>query len=898
MSNLTVVLPCLLSGSEISVNMAVTDNLDHDALLGRNFRNIRELIHQATAADPQDILDVQTRAQTQTEAQQDLADQDDQDQDGLEPNPLEDLLGPDYNFPRTNMSHQTDPDSDTDSSGEADMQQNNAANLIQDQRADETLKELWKSANKEDSPFMTNKGVLMRKTKDKLGEPYTQVIVPQSRRLEVLKLAHSAPAAGHTGAHRTKFKVLKNFFWPGIGKETTQFCRSCERCQRTAKRTNNHAPLTITNPPICRPFQKVAIDIVGPLPLTLGKNQFILSYIDVGSRYPEAIPLKKTTAIEVGKALMNIMSRLSVPEEFLSDRGSNFLSAVLKEAFKFLGVHHSKTAPYHPQSNGAVERFHHTLFQMIRSSSQEGQHWDELLPCLLFACREAPCSTTGFSPFELVFGKHVRGPLDILRQSWTPNSRSPQLATDWLLKLRDDLHKMRKLAADQQATTQERTKRWHDQTAKTITFSPGDLVLVFTPVITGSKASKLQDRWEGPFEVLEQVSPVTYHVDTQDRRKKIRTVHVTAMKVWLPPVYDIACLSVEHTECPDLPDYHSDENHPFPEGQDHLSQEQLRFFKRLWDDFPTVTCAKPGRTQTAKHHIRVRNASPVHLRPYAIPHSRRDAFKKELQKLTEEGFIEPSYAPWAAPIFPVPKKTPGKIRLVCDYRRLNAVTTPDPYFQPRIEEALEKLAAASLYTILDLASGFYQVPIAPEDKDKTTVISPYGKFRFKVMPFGLRNAPATFQRMMDGLLINHNDYTFVCIDDGAVFSNSWDEHKYHLITVFDVLRNAGLTIQAAKAQLATTSCVFLGHRVGGGYISPYEAKISTVRDFIQPRSKKDVRASSDSLTIIEDSSPTSRPYLHHSQISYSSTNLILWIGLKIVRQPLLLQSRPYALPLC
>ena len=134
-SNLTVVLPCLLSGSEISINMAVTDNLDHDALLGRNFRNIRELIHQATAADPQDILDVLTRAQTQTEAQQDLADQDDQDQDGLEPNPLEDLLGPDYNFPRTNMSHQTDPDSDTHSSGEADMQQNNAANLIQDQRA-------------------------------------------------------------------------------------------------------------------------------------------------------------------------------------------------------------------------------------------------------------------------------------------------------------------------------------------------------------------------------------------------------------------------------------------------------------------------------------------------------------------------------------------------------------------------------------------------------------------------------------------------------------------------------------------------------------------------------------------------------------------------------------------
>ena len=160
--------------------MAVTDNLDHDALLGRNFRNICELIHQVTAADPQDILDVQRRAQTQTEAQQDIADQDDQEQDRLEPNPVEDLLGSDYKFPRTNISHQTDPDSDTDSSEEADMQQNNAANLIQGQRANETLKELWKSANKEDSPFKTIKGVLMRKTKDKLGEPYTQVIVPQS----------------------------------------------------------------------------------------------------------------------------------------------------------------------------------------------------------------------------------------------------------------------------------------------------------------------------------------------------------------------------------------------------------------------------------------------------------------------------------------------------------------------------------------------------------------------------------------------------------------------------------------------------------------------------------------------------------------------------------------------
>ena len=114
---------------------------------------------------------------------------------------------------------------------------------------------------------------------------------------------------------------------------------------------------------------------------------------------------------------------------------------------------------------------------------------------------------------------------------------------------------------------------------------------------------------------------------------------------------------------------------------------------------------------------------------------------------------------------------------MCDYCHLNVVTILDPYFQPTIEKVLEKVATASLYTILDLASGFYQVSIAQDDKGKTTVISPYCKFLYTVMPFGLRNAPATFQRMMDGLLLNHTDYTSVYIDDVAVFSNTWEEHQ-------------------------------------------------------------------------------------------------------------------------
>ena len=134
--------------------------------------------------------------------------------------------------------------------------------------------------------------------------------------------------------------------------------------------------------------------------------------------------------------------------------------------------------------------------------------------------------------------------------------------------------------------------------------------------------------------------------------------------------------------------------------------------------------------------------------------------------------------------------------------------------------------------------------------------------------------------MMDGLLLNHTDYTSVYIDDVAVFSNTWEEHQHHRTTVFNVLRNAGLTIQAAKAQLANTSCVFLGHRIGGGYISPHEAKISAIRDFIQPHLKKEVRAFIGLLNYYRRFIP------HISTLSTPLTDLILWIGLMIVQQPL------------
>lgn len=149
------------------------------------------------------------------------------------------------------------------------------------------------------------------------------------------------------------------------------------------------------------------------------------------------------------------------------------------------------------------------------------------------------------------------------------------------------------------------------------------------------------------------------------------------------------------------------------------------------------------------------------------------------------------------------------------------------------------MATADFFTIFDLAQGFYQVPIPLADRDKTTVVTPFGKYRFTVMPFGLRNAPATFQRLMDNLL---QDCKAVFIDDVAIYSSNWVDHIRHIRLVLDKFQAEGLTIQPAKSQLGVKSCSFLGHNVGNGLISPQEAKTMAVRDFARPRTKADVRA--------------------------------------------------------
>ena len=167
-------------------------------------------------------------------------------------------------------------------------------------------------------------------------------------------------------------------------------------------------------PAVDEPFRRIAVDIVGPLPQTKKGNKWILIMVDFATRYPEAIPLRKTAASTVAEALCQVFARLGIPEEILSNQSSNFMSTLMSKVTDLLQIKRIRTSPYHPQTNGMIERFHRTLKDMLRKTSKERSEWDIYLPLMCFAFRDTTNSATGFTPFQLLFGRNVQGPLSLL----------------------------------------------------------------------------------------------------------------------------------------------------------------------------------------------------------------------------------------------------------------------------------------------------------------------------------------------------------------------------------------------------------------------------------------------------------------------------------------------------
>ncbi|XP_076043849.1 uncharacterized protein LOC143026944 [Oratosquilla oratoria] len=243
-----------------------------------------------------------------------------------------------------------------------------------------------------------------------------QIVLPTSLRTPIMEVAHQG-LSGHLGIRKTYLRLLNEFYWPGMKKDVAEFVKNCHPCQIVGKPNETIPPYPLQPIKVpFEPFSKLIIDIVGPLPKTKKGNQYILTTLCPTTRYPDAFPLKNISAKTVANTLANLFTTFGIPEEIQSDRGSNFTSVLFAEVLKLLGIKQTLSTAYHPQSQGALERFHQTMKSMIRKfCCEEDRDWDEGLQFLLFAIRETPSESLGVSPFELLFGRKVRGPLKVIK---------------------------------------------------------------------------------------------------------------------------------------------------------------------------------------------------------------------------------------------------------------------------------------------------------------------------------------------------------------------------------------------------------------------------------------------------------------------------------------------------
>lgn len=256
--------------------------------------------------------------------------------------------------------------------------------------------------------------------------------------------------------------------------------------------------------------------------------------MDLASHYPEAIPLKQHTAENVANALTKIFANFGLPDEILSDQGTEFTSELMQHFAHQLGITQIRCSPYYPETNGSCERFHRTLKSMLRSMVDEFEgSWDECLPWALFAYREIPVETLGFSPYEMLFGRPVRGPLALVRSTWLetpiPSTRTKQSVLQYMLDLRERIAKCHELATQTAENARSTAKSWYDRKARTREFDTGDLVLVLLPV----SGKPFQAKYQGPYKVVRQLGPVDYVIATPDKRKSERVCHVNMLKPYI-----------------------------------------------------------------------------------------------------------------------------------------------------------------------------------------------------------------------------------------------------------------------------------------------------------------------------------------------------------------------------
>ncbi|GFX77639.1 retrovirus-related Pol polyprotein from transposon 412 [Trichonephila clavipes] len=382
-----------------------------------------------------------------------------------------------------------------------------------------TTKQYWALWN---SLHLRN-GVLYRNFESEDGKTFRwQLVLPRSRIPEVLKELHGSPTGGHFGVMKTLHRVRERFCWGKVRADVEQWCKSCDACSaQKGPKIRSRGKLHRYN--VGAPFERIAFDILGPLPRTASGNKYLLVVMDYFTKWPEVYPIPDQEAPTVAEAVVqHWISRYGVPLQLHSDQGRNFVSAVLKGVCELLGIDKTKTTPLHPQSDGMVERFNRTILNNLSLMvSKNQQDWDQKVPLFLLAYRSAVHETTGYSPSQMLFGRDLRLPCDLLfcRPPDTPSS--PEEYVQNLQARFEDVHN---LARERINLRTEKMKTRYDTKATGHQFKEGDKVWFYNPTRRKGLSPKLQSHWDGPYTILKIINDVVIRI-RKTTNSKPRVVH-------------------------------------------------------------------------------------------------------------------------------------------------------------------------------------------------------------------------------------------------------------------------------------------------------------------------------------------------------------------------------------
>ena len=274
-------------------------------------------------------------------------------------------------------------------------------------------------------------------------------------------------------------------------------------------------------------------------------------------------------------------------------------------------------------------------------------------------------------------------------------------------------------------------------------------------------------------------------------------------------------------------------------GLSNSDKQQLR---KVLGEFEDLFSDTIGQTNIVHHKIDTGENPPIRQRARRMPYAFREESDKQISNMLDQGIITPSTSPWASPIVLVRKKS-GDLRFCIDYRKLNQITRKDAHPLPRVDDLLDSVGHAKYFTTLDLKSGYWQIPVHPDDREKTAFVTHSGLYEFNRMPFGLATAPATFQRAMELVLAGLTYSICLCyLDDIIIFSNSIGEHCERLRAVLSRFRQHNLRLNLSKCSFAARSVHYLGHLISEHGISPLPSKVDAIKQIPVPKSVKDVRS--------------------------------------------------------